>query len=161
MQGIERSIALSTGVCRMTARNQPHKFRCETCEYQSKSDYIAGSGYCLKSKKGYLTSSNNRGFTLEEYTSALGCTSHSDATKAESHGRLKCPKCNGPVFIANIDDVDTILCYDDTCKWKQKIVAEPAERRIADVIEELENSIKTGSEIRLDKLIKKLRGELV
>lgn len=67
----------------MTARNQPHKYRCETCEYQSKSDYIAGSGYCLKSKKGYLTSSNNRGFTLEEYTSALGCASHSDATKAE------------------------------------------------------------------------------
>lgn len=65
-------------------------------------------------------------------------TRRSDATKAEPHDRLKCPKCNGPVFIANIDDVDTILCYDDTCKWKQKIVAEPAEQRIADVIAELE-----------------------
>ena len=64
-------------------QQQPHPLRCETCDYQSKADYIAGRGYCLKSKKGYLTYSNNHGFTLEEYTSALGCASHSSAGKAE------------------------------------------------------------------------------
>lgn len=156
----------------MTTRNQPHKYRCETCKFNVKSINRTGFRKCEKSN--YLLDQSD----VIGHISKVGCASHSSATKAEQHGRLKCPKCNGPVFIANIDDEDTILCYDDTCKWKQKIVAEPditlsavvgfeagqkeAEQRIADVIPLLESMKNNSPHLNisvLGKAIALLRGK--
>ena len=34
---------------------------------------------------------------------------------------MNCPKCGSPVFYANIDDRETVLCMNDDCKWKEVI----------------------------------------
>lgn len=38
-----------------------------------------------------------------------------------------CPKCGSWTFCANIDEGYQILCSNDACRWKQKVVAEPKE----------------------------------
>jgi ssDNA-binding Zn-finger/Zn-ribbon topoisomerase 1 len=40
-----------------------------------------------------------------------------------------CPKCGSPTFIANIDDKSTILCINDSCKWKS-IISETKRPRL-------------------------------
>jgi len=51
---------------------EPHPLRCETCSYLSKNNYPAGTGFCLKSERGYLMTEGMR-VVLD----TLGCASHS------------------------------------------------------------------------------------
>ena len=66
----------------------------------------------------------------------------------QPHGRLRCPKCHGPVYIANVDDVDTILCMDDGCRWKMQVVEEqpptpqqPASKLLKAIISECQGEV--------------------
>ena len=33
----------------------------------------------------------------------------------------RCPDCGSPTFIANVDDVDTVFCTNNECKWKAPV----------------------------------------
>lgn len=57
----------------------------------------------------------------------------------QPHGRLRCPKCHGPVYIANVDDVDTILCMDDGCRWKMQVVEEQPPAPAVDALQVLDD----------------------
>ncbi len=35
----------------------------------------------------------------------------------------KCPHCGSAAFTANVDDVDTVFCINDDCKWKAPVGA--------------------------------------
>lgn len=79
--------------------------------------------------------------------------SHSSATSEQRISAeptnilaIPCPVCHAWTFRANIDEGYQILC--SSCQWKQKIVAEPAEQRIADAIKELEIGIEDSKQIR-------------
>ena len=48
---------------------------CGDCPYFSKPNYIAGSGYCLKSKSEFFMQSQ-RGFELIKFVEELGCLYH-------------------------------------------------------------------------------------
>ena len=70
----------------MTAHNQPHKYRCETCSNTYKDD-LQGFTYCKETHLVLFVRDGNdkiidRGVSVL-ITRCVGCASHSDATKAE------------------------------------------------------------------------------
>lgn len=74
----------------MTARNQPHKYRCETCKEQFDSDHIEYlhercpmSRWLNTHTKLELLYSHVGVTLIRLITSVIGCYSHSDAIKAE------------------------------------------------------------------------------
>jgi hypothetical protein len=48
---------------------------CNSCANQSTKDYVAGSGYCLESKSGFLVVSR-KNISLQDFVSEVGCASY-------------------------------------------------------------------------------------
>jgi hypothetical protein len=64
----------------------------------------------------------------------------------------RCPECGSTTFWNNTDGYQMLFCINDDCKWKQQIRSRPAPSpdNIRKAIDELEYSLRAGSQEEID-----------